>query len=72
MTPVPALRGWLFACGSSDREEVHPCTLPPTGGAGHIGRAIVDELVSQGHHVIVGDRQLAAPDLPAPRPPGRS
>ncbi len=36
-----------------------------TGGAGHIGRAIVDELVSQGHHVIVGDRQLA-PDLPAP------
>ena len=36
-----------------------------TGGNGHIGRAIVDELVEQGHQVVIGDRQLAA-DLPAP------
>lgn len=31
-----------------------------TGGAGHIGRAIVDELVGQGLDVVVGDRQPAA------------
>jgi nucleoside-diphosphate-sugar epimerase len=31
-----------------------------TGGAGHIGRAIVDELVAQGHQVVVGDIHPAA------------
>lgn len=36
-----------------------------TGGNGHIGRAIVDQLVSQGSQVVVGDRQ-AATSLPAP------
>jgi nucleoside-diphosphate-sugar epimerase len=36
-----------------------------TGGAGHIGRAIVDDLVEQGFEVVVGDRQQA-PGLPAP------
>ncbi|HEX9439244.1 MAG TPA: NAD(P)-dependent oxidoreductase [Roseiflexaceae bacterium] len=36
-----------------------------TGGNGHIGRAIVEELLSHGSQVVVGDRQLAA-DLPAP------
>ncbi len=36
-----------------------------TGGNGHIGRAIVEELQSHGGQVIIGDRQLAA-GLPAP------
>jgi nucleoside-diphosphate-sugar epimerase len=36
-----------------------------TGGNGHIGRAVVDELVSQGLQVIIGDRQLNS-GLPAP------
>jgi nucleoside-diphosphate-sugar epimerase len=36
-----------------------------TGGNGHIGRAIVDELAEQGHQVVIGDRHLAT-DLPAP------
>jgi nucleoside-diphosphate-sugar epimerase len=36
-----------------------------TGGNGHIGRAIVEELLSHGAQVVVGDRQLAA-GLPAP------
>jgi nucleoside-diphosphate-sugar epimerase len=36
-----------------------------TGGNGHIGRAIVDELVEQGHQVVIGDR-LLADGLPAP------
>ena len=36
-----------------------------TGGHGHIGRAIVKELLSQGTQVVVGDRQVAA-DSPAP------
>ncbi len=36
-----------------------------TGGNGHIGRAIVDQLLSHGAKVVIGDRQLAA-DSPAP------
>jgi nucleoside-diphosphate-sugar epimerase len=36
-----------------------------TGGGGHIGRAIVDDLVSRGLDVIIGDRQPAG-GLPAP------
>ena len=36
-----------------------------TGGAGHIGRAIVDDLVAHGFDVVVGDRQIA-PGLAAP------
>jgi nucleoside-diphosphate-sugar epimerase len=36
-----------------------------TGGYGHIGRAIVEELLSHGDQVVVGDRNLAA-DLSAP------
>jgi len=36
-----------------------------TGGNGHIGRAIVEELLSHGDQVVVGDRHLAD-DLPAP------
>ncbi len=36
-----------------------------TGGGGHIGRAIVAELLDQGMQPIVGDRQLAS-DLRAP------
>lgn len=35
-----------------------------TGGTGHIGRAIVDELVGQGCQVVVGDLQ-PGPGLPA-------
>src|SRR5215212_8915387 len=36
-----------------------------TGGNGHIGRAIVEELLSHGAQVVVGDRQLTT-GLPAP------
>ncbi len=36
-----------------------------TGGNGHIGRAIVDQLLSQGFQVVIGDRQAAA-SPPAP------
>ncbi len=36
-----------------------------TGGSGHIGRAIVDELLSHGHSVIIGDR------MPSPNPIAR-